>query len=114
MKSLSFRNDNLIIKEDEGKIRYQVSCHRLFALLIVGHATITSGLLQRAKKFGFSIQLLTHGLRTYGGWYGAVEGNTLLRSKQYNYDEVALANYIIIQKIERQILILKKRRKKKL
>ena len=51
---LSFKNDNVIIKND-GVIKHQSSCYRLFALFIVGHATITTGLLQRAKKFGFSI-----------------------------------------------------------
>lgn len=66
-EKLSFKNDNIVVTNDEG-IRFQTTCYKLFAVFIVGHITITSGLLQRAKKFGFSIVLLTHGLSPYGSW----------------------------------------------
>lgn len=62
---LSFKNDNLVIKDAEDNTKLQVTCYRLFAVFIIGHLTITSGLVQRAKKFGFSIVLMTHSLRVY-------------------------------------------------
>ena len=50
---MSFSNDNIIIKEPNGKIRHQSTCYRLFMLCVVGDISITSGLIQRAKKFDF-------------------------------------------------------------
>ncbi len=47
---ISYSNDNIVVKNTEGKIKYQSSCYRLFIVFIVGNSIITSGLLQRAKK----------------------------------------------------------------
>jgi CRISPR-associated protein Cas1 len=108
---LSFKNDNIIIKDEEG-IKHQSTCYRLFALFIVGHATITTGLLQRAKKFGFSIFLLTHSLSPYGNWLAKTEGNVLLRRKQYEYQGLQIAKLLVRNKISQQVDALKKRRNK--
>jgi len=109
---LSFKNDNIIIKDKEGKIKHQSTCYRLFGLFIVGHATITTGLLQRAKKFNFSITLLSYGLIPYGTWLSKTEGNVLLREKQYHYNANAIAQQLIHNKISQQITMLNKQRKK--
>lgn len=108
---MSFKNDNIIITGLDG-IRHQSSCYRLFALFVIGHITITSGLLQRSKKFGFSIVLMTHGMIPYGSWMAKAEGNVLLRRKQYAYQELGIARHIICNKIGQQINSLKARRKK--
>ena len=108
---LNFKNDNIIISDENG-IRHQSSCYRLFALFVVGHITITSGLLQRAKKFGFSIVLMTHGLIPYGSWLAQAEGNVLLRRKQYEYQGLDIARHLMANKIGQQIEALKQRRKK--
>lgn len=109
---LSFKNDNIIIKDKDGKIKHQSTCYRLFALFVVGHASITTGLLQRAKKFSFSITLLSYGLIPYGTWLSKTEGNVLLREKQYNYKSNVIAQHLIHNKIQQQILMLNKQRKK--
>ncbi len=110
-EKLSFKNDNLIITNADG-IRHQSTCYRLFALFVVGHATITTGLLQRAKRFGFSIFLLSHGLKLYGSWLAEAQGNVLLRRKQYEYEGLEIAQYLVSNKIDQQIQALKRRRKK--
>ena len=56
---LSFSNDNVIVKDKEGKIKFQSTCYRLFMLCVVGNISITSGLIQRSKNFGFSICLMS-------------------------------------------------------
>ena len=109
---VSFKNDNIIIQDVDGAIKHQSTCYRLFALFIVGHITVTSGILQRAKKFGFSIFFLTHGLSPYGSWMSKVEGNVLLRKKQYAYDKTDIAQHIVKNKINQQIKALEKRREK--
>lgn len=110
-EKLSFKNDNIIITNEDG-IRHQSSCYRLFALFVVGHATITTGLLHRAKKFGFCIVLLTHGLIPYGSWLAKADGNVVLRKRQYSYEGTEIAQHLIHNKIDQQIKALKKRRKK--
>jgi len=108
---MSFKNDNIIITGEDG-IRHQSSCYRLFAVFIVGHITITSGLLQRAKKFGFSIVLMTHGLIPYGSWMAQAEGNVVLRKKQYTYSGLDIAQHVIANKVDNQVAVLKEMRNK--
>jgi CRISPR-associated protein Cas1 len=108
---LFFRNDNILVKNDEG-IKHQSSAYRLFAVFIVGNMSITTGLLQRAKRFGFSLFLMTHSFRLYASLIAGIEGNFLLRSKQYAYNEDTIARYLVDLKITQQIEQLKKRRNK--
>jgi len=108
---LFFRNDNIVIKNDEG-IRHQSSAYKLFALFIVGNMSITTGLLQRAKRFGFSLFLMTHSFRLYGSLLSGIEGNFLLRGKQYRYTGDAIARYLVENKINHQIEQLQRRRNK--
>jgi CRISPR-associated protein Cas1 len=110
-EKLSFKNDNIIISNENG-IRYQSTCYKLFAVFVVGHITITTGLLQRAKKFGFSIVLMTHGLSPYGQWFAKAEGNVVLRKKQYNYQRFDIAQHIVANKIASQLAMLRRRRNK--
>ena len=109
---LNFANDNLVVKNREDKIVHQSTCYRLFAVFIVGNATITSGLLQRAEKFGFTLIFMTNGLRVYGIWEAKTEGNFLLREKQYSYSSLSIARHLIRNKINNQKFLLKKTRNK--
>jgi CRISPR-associated protein Cas1 len=98
-QKISFMNDNLVIRDEQEQILLQHSCYRIFAVWIIGHASITSGLLQRSKRFGFSICMLNHKLRNYGTWNAATEGNFLLRSKQYRTPSLEIARAIVFNKI---------------
>ena len=111
-EKFSFRNDNIIITDADGKIIHQSTCYRLFALFIIGHVTITSGLIQRADKFGFSIILMTHSLRVYCVLTTGAQGNVLLRKKQYSVNSLEIAKHIVSNKINNQISILKNIRNK--
>ena len=111
-EKLSFKNDNIVIHDSEGKIKHQSTCYRLFALFVVGHISITSGLLQRAEKFGFTIVLMTHNLRVYGTWSCPTRGNVMLRKKQYQYADSAIARLLVANKINNQLATLKSIRQK--
>jgi CRISPR-associated protein Cas1 len=111
---ISFKNDNIIIKDGDDKIIIQNSCHRIFAVWIVGPVTITSGILERSKKFGFSIYLLTHNHRIYGVWSSTTEGNFLLRKKQYEYNSLEIPKHLIKNKISNQLYLLTSLREKTL
>ena len=109
---ISFKNDNLIVKNNENKIKVQMSCYRLFALYIVGGFTITTGIIEKSKRFGFSIVMFTSGFKFYSAINYCMEGNTLLRAKQYTTNKVnEIAKAIIINKIENQRNALIKTRK---
>lgn len=109
---LSFNNDNLVIKDKENKIKHQSTCYRLFTLFIVGHTSVTTGLLQRAKKFNFNIIFMGHNLSPYAKFNCQAEGNTLLRQKQYQYNGLAIAYHIVNNKIMQQERALKRIRQK--
>ena len=104
---LSFLNDNIIVKNKEGGIKYQSTCYRLFMICVVGNISITSGLIQRSKKFGFSICLMTTTLKVYEILGARMEGNTLLRKHQYEYTENDIGRKIEQNKIKNQSQILK-------
>ena len=101
-QKLSFRNDNIIITNAEKKVIYQSTCYRLFAVFVVGHISITSGLIQRAQKFGFAIVLMTASFRMYQVISHNADGNTVLRRKQYEYDSLEAGRNLIQNKISNQ------------
>ena len=109
---LSFSNDNVIVKDKDNRIKHQSTCYKLFMLCVVGNITITSGILQRAKKFGFSIVLMTQSMKVYQIISAYAEGNTLLRKKQYSYDSLELGRCLILNKIDNQYKTLNKVRNK--
>ncbi len=110
---ISFKNDNIIITNSEETVKLQLSCYKLFAIFIVGGISLTSGIISRSKKFGFSIVLFSASFKVYSTINYALEGNTLLRKKQYtNQNSLNIARYLIINKIENQKNTVKKLRDK--
>ena len=57
-EKLSFRGDNMVIEDSQKNVKLQHSCHRAFALFIIGNITLTSIILKKSKAFGFPIFLL--------------------------------------------------------
>ena len=106
-EKLEFLNDNIIVKNKEGGIKYQSTCYRLFMICVVGNISITSGLIQRSIKFGFSICLMTTTFKVYEILGEMMEGNTLLRKHQYEYTENDIGRKIEQNKIKNQSQILK-------
>ena len=102
---ISFSNDNLVVRNG-GEVRLQSTCYRIFALFIVGDVTITSGLIQRSRKFGFPIFLMTTSLRAYDVIGHRTEGNFILRKIQYDYEGLDIAKHIVENKIHNQIQTL--------
>ena len=105
-EKMAFTNDNLVVKTAEGKIKFQITCYRLFMICAVGHWSITSVVIQKAKKFGFFIALMTPGYRLYGLIGAEKDGNTMLKKKQYHYEGLDLAKHITDNKLANQQLLL--------
>lgn len=111
-QKISFLNDNIVIKDENDKIISQNSCYKIFSLWIIGSITITSGVLERSKKFAFSIYMFNYSFKCYGVWASATEGNFLLRHKQYANNYFAAAKSIVRNKIENQLIQIKSIRSK--
>ncbi|MFM1553032.1 type V CRISPR-associated endonuclease Cas1 [Helcococcus ovis] len=80
-----------------------------FFLWIVGNYNITTPLIKRAKKFGYSIFLFSHSFRIIESFCIPLEGNTILIQRQYyNKNNFEIAKYFVKNKIDNQILALKK------
>lgn len=81
-------------------------------ICVVGNISITSGLIQRSKKFGFSICLMSTTFKVYEVLGARMEGNTLLRRHQYEYAETDIGRKIEQNKIRNQAQTLRNIRKK--
>lgn len=109
---MAFQNDNLIVKEGHGKVKYQITCYRIFLVFVIGDTAITTGLLRRAKKFGFSLCFMNRNMKIYQVIPARMEGNTVLRKIQYEYSELELGRTLIYNKVLNQRTVLIGIRKK--
>ncbi|MDD5795531.1 MAG: type V CRISPR-associated endonuclease Cas1 [Oscillospiraceae bacterium] len=106
-EKMSFSNDNIIVKTADNRIKFQCSCYRLFLIFAVGNCSITSVVISKARKFGFFIAFMSAGFRLYSIIGADKDSNTLLKTKQYQYDGLGLAKHITQNKISNQIKTLK-------
>lgn len=99
---MTFQNDNLVIRDKDKKVKFQITCYRIFIVFVVGDTTITTGLLSRANKFGFSLCLMNRNMKVYKFIAARMEGNTLLRKQQYAYEGMELGQHIVLNKVQNQ------------
>lgn len=111
-EKIAYKNDNLIVKDKDDKIKFQVSLYRLYIIYVIGDTSLTTVILKKAKKFGFTIALLSTTFRLYEMIGDIKLGNTLLKDKQYKYQGIDIAKHIVFNKILNEINVLKNRRKK--
>ena len=111
-EKLSFKNDNVMVLDHDGKVKHQSTCYRLLAIFIIGHLSLTTGLIERAKKFGFAIVLMTSTFRLYQVISSTAEANVKLRKRQYQYQGLECAKILIANKIANQRSLLASIRKK--
>ena len=105
---LRFLADTIVIEDEEGKVLLRHSCHRLFALFIIGECSLTSVVIRQAIKFAFPIILMNRNLKVVTRINCAAEGNTLLRKQQYASMERdgEIARALVLQKIANQAKLI--------
>lgn len=113
-EKLAYKNDNIIVLDENKKIKHQSTCYRLFAIFVFGNTTITTGLIQRARKFGFSIVLFSTSFRVYQVISSVGEANSLLKQKQFTEfnNNLVFAQKLIENKIVNQRSLLNNQRYK--
>ena len=109
---MSISNENIVVKDKNGEVIHKSSCYRLFAIFVIGDTSITTPVIKMAKKFMFSIYLMNSYMKLYEVLGSRMEGNTLLRIKQYEYNDYEIGKYIIINKMVNQLNTLKRIRNK--
>jgi len=87
----------------------RASCHKVFAVFIVGDIAITTGLVKDALKFGISIFLMRKNFEVYANFLSHADGNYLLRMKQYRMKEATeflIAKKLVENKVNNQIALI--------
>lgn len=112
-RKLKFKNSNLALVDESGKILLQHSCHKIFLVFIYGDCSITSVLIKNFKRFAISVVFLNYNLTPYFSISPIAKGNFLLRQKQYTCSfELDLAKYIVKNKISNQLFLMRSLRYK--
>ena len=111
-EKLATKNDNIVIYNKDGSIKHQSSCYRLFMVVVLGNISLTSNLIMKAKKYNFTICMMSVNMRLYCLIGSGIEGNTYLHKRQYSYEGMELAKYIVKLKIHNQVVALGKIRHK--
>ena len=109
---IKFQNDNIVFSKDD-KIINRASCHKVFAVFVLGDITITSGLMKDGVKHGVSFFFLKDNFELYANFGAVAEGHYLLRMRQYSLTdekELVMAKSLIRNKIENQCALLKERK----
>lgn len=110
---MSFKNDNIVIKDKNNQLKLQYSCYKIISVWVIGPINITSGILKRLKKYNITLIGFTYGFKRYLTINAGLTGNTALKRIQYNeQDSLYIAKSIIINKIKSQIRMIQKKRQK--
>lgn len=116
-RNLRVKNGELLLEGTAGesnKTLTKFPFQKILALFIVGHITVTTPLIDKCKKFNVALVVVKPNLRPVFYWANSAEGNFLLRKRQYalDTDDISVAKVIVGNKIENQLLNLRKTRKK--
>lgn len=97
----------------ESKTLTKLPFQKILALFIVGHIRITTPLIDKCKKYNVALIVVSQSFRPVFYWANSAEANYLLRQRQFEFqkDDISIAKVIVRNKIENQIITLKKTRK---
>lgn len=109
--NIRFLNDNIVFSKD-GQVVNRASCHRVFAVFVLGDMTITSGLMKDGLRHGVSFFFLKENFETYASLNAAVEGHVVLRKRQYDMSVERCfdaAKKLVANKVSNQCCLLRER-----
>ena len=109
-RSLSVRNGELLLTEENGDVVTKLSFKKILAVFIAGKCTLTSPVLEAFSKHAVPFCLMKQSLRPILWNASMAEGNYLLRQKQYNLDknDISIAKVLIQNKIENQVRLMER------
>ena len=112
-KQLTLSNENvLVLNPNTVKAeKTKFSLHNSFVFFVIGDITFTTKLIKRMKTLGVSMFFLNYNFSHKFSILSYADGNYLLKSRQYKsseLDNLEIAKKIIKNKVENQMLALKK------
>lgn len=85
---------------------------KILCLLIVGHTTVTTALIEYCNKYGIPMVVMKPNFRPVFYYGNMAEANFLLRKKQFEHNKGVLniAKVLVTNKIQNQLVLLNKTR----
>ncbi len=80
--ALKVQTGNLLMTKDNSKVD-KIPLSSILAIFIIGRLTVTTQLLHDCSDYGVSVFFLSDSFSTYARCGASIEGNYLLRQKQY-------------------------------
>lgn len=111
---IRFQNDNIVFTKDD-KVINRASCHKVFAVFIIGDISITSELMKQGFYHGVSFFFLKNNFDLYASVNAVAEGHYLLKMRQYRMveaEELFISKEIVKNKVKNQLRLLRTRRAK--
>lgn len=117
-KGLRVSNGELLLEQhgDDGKAKTltRFPFQKILALMIVGHITVTTPLLEKCKRYGVALVVTKPNLRPVFYWADSAEANFLLRRQQHLLpaNDITVAKALVSNKIKNQRSALQKTRRR--
>lgn len=114
-RTFRVQQGELLLKDSKtGKTLTKFPFQKLLALFIIGHATITTPLIEKCRKNNVYIAVMKPNLRPVFCYSNNAEANYLLRERQYLFDkdDISIGKKLVHNKISNQVQLLKFTRKK--
>jgi CRISPR-associated protein Cas1 len=106
-----FFNDNIRLMKNDEAVN-QVSVHKVLAIFVIGHTSMTSQILQKCAEHGISLFFLKPNFQLYATLSGPFSGNFELRAAQYaatTERELMQAQALVSNKADNQRALLVQR-----
>lgn len=104
----------MLENEETGKAITKLPFPKILSLMIVGHTTVTTALIEHCNRHAIPIVVMKPNFRPVFYFGNMAEANFLLRKKQYEYPKgvLEIAQTIIRNKMNNQLSLLGKTREK--
>lgn len=114
-QSLRVSNGRLMLEDTENnKVITKLPFPKILGLMVIGHTTITTALIEHCNKHGIPLVVMKPNFRPVFYYGNMAEANFLLRQKQFDQKQgdINIARQLIKNKTLNQLQLLQKTREK--
>lgn len=114
-QSLKVSAGRLMLEDTQtGKAITKLPFPKILGLMVIGHTTLTTALVEHCNKHGVPLVVMKPNFRPVFYYGNMAEANFLLRKKQFEQPQgnIEIAKHLIKNKIENQFRLLEKTREK--
>ncbi len=117
-KGMRVSSGELLLEEhnEDGKAKTltKFPFQKILALMVIGHITVTTPLIEKCRRYGVALVVVKPNLRPVFYWSDSAESNFLLRQRQHLMpaDDITIASTLVRNKIGNQRSTLQKTRRR--